>query len=98
MTPQEIQKLQDRVTKLESLLNEIIRPDRYVFNRAVQFNGTKLGFYGGALLGQPTVETSVINTVSGSGADATINANFSSLDDAVNSIGFSLRDLGLCNG
>ena len=56
----------------------------------------KIGFYGTTPVDQPaTVADPSISTVSGSGADATINTNFTNLDNAVESIIDRLQELGL---
>jgi len=55
-----------------------------------------LGFYNTTPVNQPdTIDTINFTTVSGSGADATINTNFDNAEDRLNSFRSRLRELGL---
>ena len=58
--------------------------------------GQKLGFYNATPVNQPdTVSDPTITSISGSGADAAINTNFTNLDNAVETIIDRLQELGL---
>lgn len=52
MSP-EIQQLQERIAHLEQLVNMMTRPDRYQFDKTVQFAGPKLGLFGVTPVIQP---------------------------------------------
>src|SRR5438132_897068 len=54
MSPEEhILQLEKRIQDLEYKLNQVLRPDRYQFDRTIAHNGDKLGFYGTTPVAQP---------------------------------------------
>lgn len=67
----------------------------WVFGDTVKFSGN-VGFYATAPVSQQAVGSALsLSTVSGSGADATLNANFSAIQTLVNGIRTALRNYGL---
>lgn len=76
MTQEELQQMNDRITRLENLVNEFYRPDSYRFPRPIT------GFKGkSAAIASPTV-------ISGS----FIQAEVASIKTAVDAIRVVLRD------
>lgn len=79
MSPQQLQQFNDmqrRITDLErQILNPVVRPDRYVFNKPITggangvrvgMSGDKIGMYGVA----PVAQAAAVTTPSGGGGGA----------------------------
>lgn len=94
MTPEEKQKL----NFVYNVLSQMVRSDRIVFDKSVQFKGNKIGFYGSQLLGIQGVSPMTIGTVSGTLDDATVNGNFTSIKSVWDELRLGLIDLGLFTG
>lgn len=95
MTPEE----REEFNMMKFKLNELTK-DRYsnltVFKENVEFKSNKIGFYSTEPVVQPSAVTAPsIGSVSGSGADGTINGNFASLETTVNGIRTTLSSLGI---
>ena len=73
MENQNIQQLQERVDKLEQIVNYFVYPDRYQFERTVQHKGNKLGFYKLDPIAQPS---STGETTGASAASVTNTTTF----------------------
>lgn len=103
MSPQQLQQFNDmqrRITDLErQLLNPVVRPDRYVFNKPITggangvrvgMNGDKIGMYNVA----PVVQAAAVTTPSGGGGGAGDAVDISSRT-AIGQIKTALKNIGI---
>lgn len=105
-----IQILEEEVAKLKREQSSGFGRDNFtsvdILRKNFQHKGSKLGFFGASMVGQQTdigeltdstgsSPNNLIDNVNGSGADGTINDNFSDLTAQVNDIRTVLRNLGL---
>ncbi len=60
-------QMQQRIEKLEQILNQFVRADRYQFDRTVAHTGSKLGLYSKVPILQPSTSgsTGAMTTVGG---------------------------------
>ena len=107
--PEEIQQLQLRISRLESLLSILIFSDRYVFQKDLQFQdgrnmqfatgtGTKIGTATGEKIGlygvTPVVQAGAISAPATQGGSY-VQSDVQSIVTAVNSIRTAIKNLGI---
>jgi hypothetical protein len=91
----EIEKLQKQIDELKEQLATTETGTAHIFNKDIFLNG-RIGFFQKKPVGrQATVSTANMGNVSGSGDDGTINNNFSTLANRVNSLSSRLKTLGI---
>lgn len=73
---EEIQQLKQRIQDLERIVNYFVYPDKYKFERNVQFRGNKIGFYGVDPIAQFSPSNVSIGMVTGSGTTVTEDCKF----------------------
>lgn len=93
---EEFDFLKQQFLDLENRFNKDNFSNRLVIRKELEHKGAKLSFYSKEVTTQPTdIGIATVSTVTGSGADATINSNFSTLRDKINDMRSRQQDLGL---
>ncbi len=96
---QEIQLLQQRIDKLEQIVNYFVYPDRYQFERTLQHKGNRLGFYGILPITQPSIGVGASDHTGSGGTTVTTNmlfdGNLGGTGYGIGDLVTNLKDLGL---
>ncbi len=94
MSPEDIQNLQDRIVKLEQIINLLVKPDSYVFERPLKAgaNGLKIGVSGNKMSVYGVMPIAKQAAITGPTGGGTID---SQARTAINTIITTLQNFGI---